>query len=233
VDVQGIIDHAYGLIAPYVEKDPTKFCTTEEFETGVETLREFCALRSQSVSNQLSGSNETVDASHLDTSAMGSMGGDRMPGREQSGKQPEEQENAVAGQPQTDAQTSATPQNFDPSAMQGGFDPNNMPGGMSDFDPSAMEGFDPNAMPGGMQMPGAMPDATTSATPEAEESPATEQESTTGSKRPQQSFDRGNSGSFGGSMSAGSVMSNVLPLALSVVVMAAALIFAFAYKRKC
>lgn len=29
------------LIAPYVEKDPTAFCTYEEYEKGVETLRAF------------------------------------------------------------------------------------------------------------------------------------------------------------------------------------------------
>lgn len=33
------------LIAPYVEKDPTAFCTYEEYEKGVETLRVFCLLR--------------------------------------------------------------------------------------------------------------------------------------------------------------------------------------------
>ena len=74
VDVQGIIDQAAELISPYVEKDPTKFCTYEEFETGVAALREFCTLRSQSVSNQLSGSSETVDASGLNLSDMGTMG---------------------------------------------------------------------------------------------------------------------------------------------------------------
>lgn len=75
VDVQAIIDKANQLIAPYVEKDPTAFCTYEEFQTGVETLKEFCALRSESVQLQLSGSTETVDAGTLDLSAMGTMGG--------------------------------------------------------------------------------------------------------------------------------------------------------------
>lgn len=75
VDVQAIIDNAYQLIAAYVEKDPTAFCTYEAFRTGVETLKEFCALRSESVRLQLAGSSETVDAGTLDVSAMGSMGG--------------------------------------------------------------------------------------------------------------------------------------------------------------
>lgn len=41
------------LITPYVEKDPTKFCTTEEFQAGVEALEDFCLLRAQSVQGQL------------------------------------------------------------------------------------------------------------------------------------------------------------------------------------
>ena len=85
VDPQAIIDRAYGLIAPYVERDPTKFCTYEEFEAGVEALRRFCALRSESVSGQLAGtipstsqgqredSAALVDASSLSLADMGSM----------------------------------------------------------------------------------------------------------------------------------------------------------------
>ena len=75
VDVQAIIDNAYQLIAPYVEKDPTAFCTYEAFQTGVDTLKTFCSLRSESVQLQLSGSGETVDTGTLNLSAMGSMGG--------------------------------------------------------------------------------------------------------------------------------------------------------------
>lgn len=75
VDVQAIITRTKVLIAPYVEKDPTKFCTYEEFETGVETLARFCDLRSQSVAQQLAGEEANVDASAIDLSAMGTMGG--------------------------------------------------------------------------------------------------------------------------------------------------------------
>ena len=42
VEVQSIIDNAYNLIKSYVEKDPTAFYTYEKFETGVETMRQFC-----------------------------------------------------------------------------------------------------------------------------------------------------------------------------------------------
>ena len=77
VDVQKIIEDAEAIIAPYIEKDPTKFYTLEEFEKGVSTLKEFCKLRTESIENQLSeGENFTaVDASHINTSDMGGMGG--------------------------------------------------------------------------------------------------------------------------------------------------------------
>ena len=73
VDVSAIIEQAKALIAPYVEKDPTKFCTYEEFEKGVQTLEDFCALRAESVAVQLSGSDTAVDASAISLSDMGTM----------------------------------------------------------------------------------------------------------------------------------------------------------------
>lgn len=76
VDIQGIIDHAYTLIEPYVEKDPTAFCTADEFKAGVEILKEFCLLRTESVKLQLSGSTETVDTGDLKVSDMGTMNHD-------------------------------------------------------------------------------------------------------------------------------------------------------------
>lgn len=81
VDIQGIIDAAAELIAPYVEQDPTKFCTYEEFEKGVTTLKEFCSLRTESVRSQLNGEVGDVDASsitlsHMGTMNRGNMGGD-------------------------------------------------------------------------------------------------------------------------------------------------------------
>ena len=75
VDVQSIIANAKALIAPYVEKDPTKFCSYEEFDIAVKTLAAFCRLRSQSVAQQLAGEEVTIDASNLNLSAMGTMGG--------------------------------------------------------------------------------------------------------------------------------------------------------------
>ncbi len=80
-----LIDDTADMLAPYVQKDPTKFCTYEEFETGVTTIRAFCQLRLESVAGQLAGtipsteegqsadSSKLVDASALTLSDMGTM----------------------------------------------------------------------------------------------------------------------------------------------------------------
>lgn len=70
------IDRTIELIAPYVEKDPTKFCTFEEFETGSEVLKAFCLLRAESVRGQLSGKiPSTAEGQRQDASALISSGG--------------------------------------------------------------------------------------------------------------------------------------------------------------
>lgn len=81
-----MIDTVTQMIAPYVEKDPTKFCTYEEFETGADTLKTFCLLRAESIRGQLDGtipsteegqkqdSSALVDGSAVTVSDMGSMG---------------------------------------------------------------------------------------------------------------------------------------------------------------
>lgn len=81
-----LIDETAARIAPYIAEDPTKFCTEEEFETGVAALKDFCILRAQSVRGQLDGSipsttqgqsenpSALVDCAGLDLSDMGAMG---------------------------------------------------------------------------------------------------------------------------------------------------------------
>lgn len=92
IDSSAIINDASALIAPYVEKDPSKFCSYEEFETGVDTLREFCQLRSDSIRGQLDGTipstsseqqakpSALIDASHITISDMGTMNMDNKGG---------------------------------------------------------------------------------------------------------------------------------------------------------
>jgi len=81
---ESMIDEVISLISPYVQKDPTKFCTYEEYEKGVKTLKEVCLLRAESVKGQLNGTigstsdtqqTETlIDAESVNINDMGSMG---------------------------------------------------------------------------------------------------------------------------------------------------------------
>ncbi len=43
------------MLAPYVEKDPTAFCTYEDFRLAVDTLEQVCRLRARSVRGQMEG----------------------------------------------------------------------------------------------------------------------------------------------------------------------------------
>ena len=93
------IDRVTALISPYVEKDPTKFCTYDEFTEGVSALKEFCTLRAESVRGQLDGtipstsdaqsedSSALISGSSVSISAMGSMnvGGGMGGGRQDGG----------------------------------------------------------------------------------------------------------------------------------------------------
>lgn len=126
VDIAGLIDTAAELIAPYVEKDPTRFYTYEEFETGVETLRTFCRLRSESIAGQLAGTipstengqaadaSALVDASSITLSDMGTMdrggfgGGERPSPPGGSPEQPDAQPPAE-GPPGQSQETPAIP----------------------------------------------------------------------------------------------------------------------------
>ena len=55
VDLMGLIEETYGLIAPYVERDPTKLVSFEEFCAGKEMLERYMARRMESVRGQISG----------------------------------------------------------------------------------------------------------------------------------------------------------------------------------
>ena len=82
-ELETLITETAEMIRPYVEKDPTKFCTAEEFDAGVEALTEFVTLRGEAVSRQLAGDESAVETGDLNLSDMGSMGGGGgMPGGE-------------------------------------------------------------------------------------------------------------------------------------------------------
>lgn len=98
------------VIDSYVQNDTTSFEGYDAYKTGVEALKIFASLRAESVSGQLdgsipsteseqTGSSVLIDASVLDLSAIGTMGGDRqdgnvsfdggnMPSREDQGTAP-------------------------------------------------------------------------------------------------------------------------------------------------
>lgn len=80
-EFERLMEETIALISPYVERDPTKFCTYEEFSLGAETLTEFCLLRAESISYQLAGEDVTVDAGDLEISDMGGMSTGGMGGR--------------------------------------------------------------------------------------------------------------------------------------------------------
>ena len=237
VDIQGIIDNAYALIAPYVEKDPTAFCSYEEFQTGVETLKAFCTLRSESVALQLSGSTETVDASALDLSAMGTMGGGMgggFNGMDFGGRG----DSGTGSSGDTDSQQGGT-QFPDGSQFPGG----QMPDGTQFPDGSQFPG---GQMPDGMQMPEGMPEGMQppdgAQMPDGMQFPGGagmmgngsvsggENQGTTGEMP-----DFGSMGNFGGMGSsgqkAGTIPSAVIWLAVSVLILAVGLVVAFKFKR--
>ena len=80
---EAVIRETQALIAPYVEADPTAFCSYEDHLLAVGTLLEVCRLRSESVRGQLEGTfpstlaqraehpDAGVDASHVDLRALG------------------------------------------------------------------------------------------------------------------------------------------------------------------
>ena len=127
-DPAGIIAEARALIAPYVERDPTKFCTLEEFQAGVAALETFCALRTESVSGQLSGAIPAtdqgqaedplslVDASSLTLSDLGTMGMGGGPGKAPGGA--DGGDPALPGQRDSDQDYSSQPASPRPEGLQ-------------------------------------------------------------------------------------------------------------------
>ena len=85
-DFAKLIESTHEMIAEYVEKDPTKFGTYEQFQSGVTAMKGFFGLRTESVKGQLDGSipstadgqtadsSALIDASSVNLSDMGTMG---------------------------------------------------------------------------------------------------------------------------------------------------------------
>ncbi len=163
-EFEQMIDAVSEMIAPYVEKDPTKFCTYEEFQEGVSTLKSFCMLRAESIEGQLDGTissteaavptvseerqtedTEAVEAASLSIEAMGSMGNTFGPGNGSGNGSGNDSEKLMRedfmGKAESGAEDSSRENKFRPEVIQGGMEPpemdfggENMPGGIPDFE---------------------------------------------------------------------------------------------------
>lgn len=54
------IDRISGMLLPWIEKDPTAFCSAGAFQTACETMKSFLAIRTESIRRQLAGDLPTV-----------------------------------------------------------------------------------------------------------------------------------------------------------------------------
>ena len=71
------------MLLPWIEKDPTAFCTAGEFQAACGTMKMFLAIRTESIRKQLAGELSTVsgeqktqamvDASGLDLRSLGAL----------------------------------------------------------------------------------------------------------------------------------------------------------------
>ena len=143
-------DRVASMIDPYVQQDTNGFYSYEEWQTASATLREFCLLRARSIQNQLSGSKEQVDASHLSLSVMGGMntgkGGFGGPGGENPfDRGGTERRNrpgaATSAQPSETPAVTATPAPTIPAEMDGSGASSGMPAdGTAPADAAASSG---------------------------------------------------------------------------------------------
>jgi len=149
--LEAMISDTAELIRPYVEKDPTKFCTTEEFETGVETMLSFVKLRGEAIARQLAGDDSAVECGDLNLSNMGSMGGGMGGGKDDSF-------GPSRDRGKTDANTdkSETEPNVSESENLGD-NPSTPPEGFSPDQSQDQQGGPGGQMPQGGQQGGQMP----------------------------------------------------------------------------
>lgn len=160
--VEKIIDDTVGMISPYVEKDPTKFCDYDSFVLGASTLKKFCMLRAESVSRQLNGTisstnsqsslSSLVDASGINISDMGtmSMGGrGGMPGGERPQKNPNQTKPETTKPAEESSKPSETTTVPNTEVQTTQPQPPEMNGDFPEFNGELPEGFDPSQLPEG------------------------------------------------------------------------------------
>lgn len=237
----GMMDSVKAMIAPYVEKDPTKFCTYEEFETGIDTLKSFCLLRAESIRGQLDGAigstadtqtaDTLIDADNLTVSAMGSMGGGGQPG---GMSVPTNRGDTVGGNQPSDRNgsgKSTPPPNFSgetPTDM-----PDTMPGGAPPDRPNANSDSSAESPPLPEDTP---PDRPDESTDNMKKSTPPDRPDNGSDTAPDSSFGRQQPdlpGAESGTAAQTQTLSSSLPLmAVSIAALAAGLAFALLYKHR-
>ena len=153
-EFERMIDTVSEMIAPYVEKDPTKFCTYEEYQEGISTLKSFCVLRAESIEGQLDGTissteaagpavseepqtedTEAVEAASLSVEAMGIMGNTFGPVNGSGNDPGKFMREGFMSKAESAAEDSSRGNQSRPEEIQSGIEPPEM-----DFDGEAMPG---------------------------------------------------------------------------------------------
>ena len=244
VDFGTLVSETAALIDKYVEKDPTKFCTYEEYQKGVTAIKSFCELRAESVKGQLEGtipnttdgqksdSSALIDTSSLNISDMGTMGsGGGFGGFGGSKERPDADSDYIEN---PDKKTTSSGASNRPSMQP--------PGGgqmTEGFSGQMPEGFDPSQIPEGFsgQMPGntesstdqdKKPDETSSNTSDAVGSNSQKNGQTSNSKSQRPSMD-GFPGMSSGTKS--NDMTAFILIGISAFVLILGIIVAKVYKR--
>ncbi|MBQ6039245.1 MAG: CotH kinase family protein [Oscillospiraceae bacterium] len=233
-DFASIISETADMIDGYVKKDPTKFCTYEEFQKGVAAISKFCTLRAESVKGQLDGtipstsdgqsadSTALIDTADLNISDMGSMGsgggfGGKAFGRSDDTRSGKSLKVTNTGNMQPPGGNMPSdfdgkfPEGVDPSAFPAG----EMPEG---FDPSKMQG---NEMPQGFD--GNMPEGFTPPNGDGGDADASD---TNNSSRPEMNGFPGMNGTTQKDMTTSYIL-----LGVSAIVLLAGVVFALKFKR--
>lgn len=161
-----LVTKIHGLIAPYVQNDPTAFCTYEEFEQACSTdptdqysLAYYAVNMAESIENQLNGGEPTFNTSSMQG---GGFGGGGKGGPDFGGEKPDM---ASRTEQTTDAQQNAqqndrpTPPDQNGGQQGGQMDENERSGqqsGQADGQQSGQQGSPPD-FGGGEKNPPGMP----------------------------------------------------------------------------
>ena len=162
-DFAKLIENTYEMIAEYVEKDPTKFCTYEQFQSGVTAMKGFFGLRTESVKGQLDGSipstadgqtadsSALIDASSVNLSDMGTMGSGGG-GFGRGGKERRSSQSDDSNTDNSDAKASPSPTPSENSGSTSGNFNGQPPGNFNGQPPGNFDGQPPGNLDG--QFPG-------------------------------------------------------------------------------